>query len=127
MLPKIPALIVILASLAAPLHAAAPDSEPDPVLINRLLNLRSQNKTPGVAIAMILEGSLTDGRFETQHARRVVTVHPVVEGGRQTRRAKTYDLQWTPEFGWFIWEIRGDDAGQTVWIWSERLGEQVIR
>ncbi|RYD36332.1 MAG: hypothetical protein EOP87_05660 [Verrucomicrobiaceae bacterium] len=113
-----------MASLAG---AAEPTSEPADALISRLINLRSQNRTPGIAVAMVLEGSTKAGPFEVNHVRRIITVHPVIENGRQVRKMNTYDLHWTPAYGWFLWEKREEAGGEAVWIWSESQGEVVVR
>ena len=38
-----------------------------------------------------------------------------------------YDFHWTPAYGWFLWETRHEAGGEAVWIWSELLGEVIIR
>ncbi len=107
--------------------AAVPTSEPSDTLISSLINLRSQNRTPSIAVAMVLEGTTKAGPFEVSHVRRVITVHPVIENGRQVRRMNTYELHWTPAYGWFLWEKRDEAGGEAVWIWSELQGEVVVR
>lgn len=108
-------------------NAASPTNEPTDALVSRLVNLQSQNRTPSIAVAMVLEGTTKAGPFEVDHVRRVITVHPVIENGRQVRKVNTYDLHWTPAYGWFLWEKRDDPGGEAVWIWSELQGEVVIR
>jgi len=113
--------------MALPAHAVQPAVEPNDALISKLLNLRSQNRTPGIAVAMVLEGSTKAGPFEVTNVRRVIAIHPVIENGRQVRRVNSYDLHWTPAYGWFLWEKRDEAGGETVWIWSELQGEVVVR
>ncbi|MBX3741389.1 MAG: hypothetical protein KF712_10390 [Akkermansiaceae bacterium] len=114
-------------ALAPSAIAAEPASEPSDALISRLINLRSQNRTPAIAVAMVLEGTTKSGPFEVNHVRRIIAVHPVIENGRQVRRMNTYELHWTPAYGWFLWEKREEAGGEAVWIWSELQGEVAVR
>jgi hypothetical protein len=114
-------------ALAPSAIAAEPTSEPSDTLISRLINLRSQNRTPAIAVAMVLEGTTRSGPFEMNHVRRIITVHPVIDNGRQVRRVNTYELHWTPAYGWFLWEKREEAGGEAVWIWSELQGEVAVR
>jgi hypothetical protein len=123
MLPKLIPAVLVCASVV---HAA-PSHEPDAALVSKLLNLKSRNRTPGVNVAMILEGTIQSGPFQTSHGRRAVTLLTEAQQGRQIRKAATFDLHWTESYGWFLYEIRQDPAGEEIWIWSERLGEIVIR
>lgn len=124
MFRSITAATLVLTSFA---FAAEPPTEPDDATVTKIINLQTRNRTPAIAVAMTLEGSVKSGPFEASHIRRVITVHPVIEDGRQVRRMRTYDFHWTANYGWFLWEPRDEPGGQTVWIWSERLGEVVIR
>lgn len=117
----------ILAATCTVTMATAPTSELTDALTSKLINLRSQNRTPGISVALTLEGSTKSGPFEIQHVRRVIAVHPVIENGRQVRKVHAYDLHWTPVYGWFLWEKREEPGGEAVWIWSELQGEVVIR
>jgi hypothetical protein len=116
-----------LFAMAPSAMAAEPTSEPSDTLISKLINLRSQNRTPGIAVAMVLEGTTKSGPFEVSHVRRIITVHPVIENGRQVRRMQTYELHWTPTYGWYLWEKREEAGGEAVWIWSELQGELIVR
>lgn len=120
----IPLSMIVMAS---PLIAAEPTNEPADHLISKLINLQSRNRTPGIAVAMVLEGSVKSGPFEVSHVRRVVAVHPVITEGRQVRKMQCYDFHWTPAYGWFLWETRDEAGGEAVWVWSELLGEVIVR
>jgi len=126
MKPIFPIAVSVIV-MATPLLAAEPTNEPADHLISKLINLQTRNRTPGIAVAMVLEGSVTSGPFEVSHVRRVVTVHPVITEGRQVRKMQCYDFHWTPAYGWFLWETRDEAGGQAVWIWSELLGEVIVR
>lgn len=120
-------LLAIVAMTSSFAIAAEPPTTLSETLVTKLINTRSVNRTPGIAVAVILEGSVKDGPFETNHVRRAVTIHPVVANGRSSRTVRNYDFHWNPTYGWFLWEVREDAAGQTIWIWSEHHGETVIR
>lgn len=123
MLPKLIPAVVLCFAVAQ----AAPSHEPDANLVSKLLNLQSRNRTPGVNVAMVLEGTIQSGPFQTSYGRRAVTILTEAVNGKQVRSVVTYDLHWTEQYGWFLWEIRKDPAGEEIWIWSERLGEIVVR
>lgn len=125
---KIPATIPLcLIAMSSFAVAAQPPTEPSDALISKLINLQTRNRTPGIAVAMVLEGSVKSGPFEVTHVRRVITVHPVIEEGRQVRKMQCYDFHWTPVYGWFLWENRAEAGGEAIWIWSELQGEVVVR
>ncbi len=107
--------------------AAEPSRELDETLAARLINLQSDNRTPHIKVALILEGTTRNDCFETKHVRRVVALHPVNESGRQVRRMNVYDFQWNETLGWFTWEQREERGGDAVWIWSELQGQTVTR
>ncbi len=111
----------------AVVEAAEPTRELDEALAVKLINLQSRHRTPQIQVAMVLEGSSRTGPFETRHVSRVLAVHPVIEEGRQVRRAHCYDFHWNERYGWFTWEQRQERGGDAVWIWSELLGEVVVR
>ena len=119
--------VVAAMALSATAIAAEPSSDLTEATAAKLIDLRSRNRTPRISVALIVEGSTRADAFETRHVRRVTAIHPVVEEGRQVRRIQTYDFQWTPTYGWFLWEKREEAGGETVWIWSESQGEVVVR
>ena len=119
--------VVAAMVLTVPAIAAEPSTDLSEATAAKLIDLRSRNRTPRINVALIVEGSLPCDAFETRHVRRVTTIHPIVEDGRQVRCVQTYDFQWTPAYGWFLWEKRDEAGGETVWIWSELQGEVVVR
>ena len=116
------AAIVISASAMA----AEPSKPLDETLAAKLINLKNENRTPDIKIAMILEGS-SAGEFQTKNLSRVTSIHGVAEGGAKVRQIQTYIFNWTPTYGWFLWESRQERGGEAVWIWSETLGEVIVR
>jgi hypothetical protein len=118
------AAAVIAAGTAA---AAEPANELTADSAVRLIKLQIEDHSEQIQVAMIVEGSGKAGPFEVKHLRRVVAIHPVAEDGRRVRRMRTYDFCWSEEYGWFAWEKRVERGGDAIWIWSERLGEVVIR
>jgi hypothetical protein len=93
----------------------------------KLINLQLEGHQERIVIASIVEGTVKDGPFEAKHVRRVVAIHPVPENGKMVRRICTYDFLWNETYGWFTWQKREERGGDAVWIWSELMGEVVIR
>lgn len=120
---------VALAAGAGTLTAAEPGGELDEALAVKLINLQLKQRAGEIRIATIRDGSSTSdcGTFHTNHVRRVTAVHPVPEEGRRVRRVRTYDFFWSPTYGWYAWEKREERGGEAIWIWSEILGETVVR
>lgn len=115
------------AAMSALVFAVEPTRQLDENLAARLINLQSQNRVHQIQVAMILEGASREGPVQIGNVRRVIAVHPVLSEGRQVRRMQTYDFNWSPTYGWFLWEKREERGGDAVWIWSENLGEIAIR
>ncbi|MFC7336216.1 hypothetical protein ACFQY0_03430 [Haloferula chungangensis] len=106
---------------------AQPVNELDPKAAVKLIaSLNDMAETP-IAIASIISGTKTDGKFEASHVRRVTAIHPVSEDGSKVRRVRCYDFHWNETYGWFVFEKRAGRGGDEVWIWSENSGELEIR
>lgn len=120
-------LVVAVLMAVAPCSAAAPDHELSPQTAVKLINQLIEDRAAQIEIAMIVDGSGQAGPFEATHVRRVVAVHPVAEDGKRVRRMRCYDFHWNEVYGWFAWEKRVERGGDAVWIWSELLGERVVR
>jgi len=122
-------ILVWLALIAVGLlaEAAEPERELDREAARELIALALEVRESPIAIASITAGGLREDDFEAREVRRVTAVLPVLEEGRLVRRVRCYDFRWDPRLGWFHQETRRVRGGEELWIWSERVGREVIR
>lgn len=119
--------IVFGLMLLSSAFSAEPTAELEPKAAVRLIALLNDISEKPIAIASIISGSKADEDFEANHVRRVTSIHPVAEEGSRVRRVRCYDFFWNETYGWFVYEKREGRGGDEVWIWSENLGDIVIK
>ncbi|MGB6219727.1 hypothetical protein [Haloferula sp.] len=107
--------------------SAEPAGDLDPKAAVRLIALLNDISEKPIAIASIISGTKSDEGFEASQVRRVTSIHPVAEEGSRVRRVRCYDFFWNETYGWFVYEKREGRGGDEVWIWSENLGDIVIK
>lgn len=84
--------------------------------------IAKKNRIPEAPVAIIVAGNVREGDFEATHVRRVTSIHPVIEAGRQVRRGCFHDFRWNPAYGWFLAQRRDRRGGEEVWIGSGTEG-----
>lgn len=120
--------VVLMAGTSLSCLAADPDHDLAPKDAVKLINMQLETHENQIEIALIVDGTGKVGPFEAKHVRRVVAIHPVLEGGRIVRRVCHYDFLWNDHYGWFTGQKRQSrGGGEEVWIWSELRGELVIK
>lgn len=120
--------LIGLALLSIPtLSAAPPTHELTAETAIKLIKEVNEEYQERVDIAMIVDGKARSGDFQLEHVRQVVALHPVPENGKRVKRMRTYQFQWSDDYGWFAWEKREERGVDVIYIWSELKGEVILR
>jgi hypothetical protein len=122
------AMSLFVIGLQASLYAAESSGDLSEEIAKRLISDVLNIAENGINVATVVDGSkrAADG-FEENKVRRVTVIHPVLEEGRLIRRVRCYDFSWNPKYGWFYRENHSSRGGEELLIWSELLGELVVK
>lgn len=108
--------------------AAAPSEEIKEDEAIRLIKMALELGPDPIQVISVVEGTYREGEFEVPHVCRVTTLR-LIKGpaGERDKRVEPYDFRWTAKYGWYLqFEMEGR-LGTEVHLFSEKMGEVVIR
>ncbi len=104
--------------------AAEPTRELSPAIALRLVALRTNIPVGAIETAFIVDGEVRVDVFQASDIRRVAAIHLPIN---QRRRLIFHDVYWNDRLGWFLWEPRVAQTGDSLFIWSKLRGAIVNR